>query len=52
MAAAAAGADGLILEGHNDPARARCDGMQSLTPEQFDRLMKKLTGLKAFLAEA
>ena len=52
LAAAAAGADGLILEVHNDPARARCDGMQSLTPEQFDRLMKKLTGLKAFLAEA
>ena len=52
LAAAAAGADGLILEVHNDPARARCDGMPSLTPEQFDRLMKKLTGLKASLAEA
>ena len=46
LAAAAAGADGLILEVHNDPARARCDGMQSLTPEQFDRLMKKLNTIR------
>jgi 3-deoxy-7-phosphoheptulonate synthase len=35
MAAAAAGADGLIIEVHNDPANALCDGTQSLTPEQF-----------------
>ncbi len=36
IAAAAAGADGLIIEVHNDPPRALCDGQQSLTPEEFD----------------
>ncbi len=35
VASAAAGADGLIIEVHNDPAHALCDGAQSLTPEQF-----------------
>ena len=35
MAAIAVGADGLIIEVHNDPAHALCDGAQSLTPEQF-----------------
>ncbi len=35
MAAAAAGADGLMIEVHNDPAHALCDGPQSLTPAQF-----------------
>ena len=38
MAAAAAGADGLIIEVHNDPQHALCDGAQSLTPEAFDEL--------------
>jgi 3-deoxy-7-phosphoheptulonate synthase len=38
MAAAAAGADGLIIEVHNDPANALCDGPQSITPEEFARL--------------
>ena len=33
LASAAAGADGLIIEVHNDPAHALCDGPQSLTPE-------------------
>ena len=42
LAAVAAGADGLIIEVHNDPQNAKCDGQQSLTPEHFDRLMKKL----------
>jgi 3-deoxy-7-phosphoheptulonate synthase len=36
LAAAACGANGLIIEVHNDPANALCDGAQSLTPEQFD----------------
>ncbi len=36
LAAAACGADGLIIEVHNDPARALCDGPQSLRPEQFE----------------
>ena len=35
MAAAACGADGLIIEVHNDPPHALCDGAQSLLPEQF-----------------
>ena len=35
LAAAAAGADGLMIEVHNDPKNALCDGAQSLTPEQF-----------------
>ncbi len=35
LAAIAAGADGLIIEVHNDPAHALCDGAQSLTPEAF-----------------
>ena len=42
MAAVAAGADGLIIEVHNDPARALCDGAQSVTPAQFDGIMDKL----------
>ena len=39
MAAAACGADGLMIEVHNDPKKALCDGPQSLTPEQFDEVM-------------
>jgi len=35
LAAVACGADGLIIEVHNDPGNAACDGAQSLTPEQF-----------------
>ena len=42
LAAAACGADGLMIEVHNDPAHARCDGAQSLTPEQFDKLAKQV----------
>jgi 3-deoxy-7-phosphoheptulonate synthase len=41
-AAVAAGADGLIVEVHNDPDRALSDGAQSLFPSQFDRLMAEL----------
>ena len=41
-AAIAAGADGLIIEVHNDPPHAKCDGQQSLTPENFGRLMGKV----------
>lgn len=40
--AVATGADGLIIEVHSDPANARSDGEQSLKPEKFDLLMKKL----------
>jgi len=45
LAAVAAGADGLIIEVHNDPANAKCDGQQSLTPEHFERLMGKVSAL-------
>ena len=38
-AAVAAGPDGLMIEVHNNPAKAKCDGAQSLTPDQFDELM-------------
>lgn len=40
MAAAAAGADGLMIEVHNNPSKALCDGAQSLTPAQFDDVAK------------
>lgn len=42
LAAAVCGADGLIVEVHNDPQNAACDGQQSLTPEAFDNLAKKV----------
>jgi hypothetical protein len=41
-AAVAAGADGLIIEVHNNPEKALSDGPQSLYPDQFDRLMGEL----------
>jgi 3-deoxy-7-phosphoheptulonate synthase len=41
-AAVAAGADGLLIEVHNDPEKALSDGAQSLYPQQFDRLMSEL----------
>lgn len=44
-AAIAAGADGLIIEVHNDPPHAKCDGQQSLTPQSFALLMEKLRAL-------
>ena len=49
--ALAAGADGLMIEVHNDPPHARSDGPQSLTPAQFDRLAGSLFRLKKALAE-
>jgi 3-deoxy-7-phosphoheptulonate synthase len=41
-AALAAGADGLLIEVHNDPDKALSDGAQSLFPDQFEQLMKEL----------
>ncbi len=41
-AAIAAGADGIMIEVHNDPEHAKCDGAQSITPQMFDDIMKKL----------
>ena len=49
MGAVATGCDGLLIEVHNDPAHALCDGPQSLKPEQFDALAKKLLRLKEFV---
>ena len=43
LAAAASRADGLMVEVHNDPAHALCDGAQSLTPAQFEGLMSQVT---------
>ena len=44
-AAIAAGADGLIIEVHNDPPHALCDGAQSILPAEFDQLMQELRPL-------
>jgi 3-deoxy-7-phosphoheptulonate synthase len=41
-AAVAVGADGLMIEVHNDPENAKCDGQQSIKPERFESLMKDL----------
>jgi len=41
-AAIAAGADGIMVEVHNDPDNALCDGAQSITPQMFDHLMNSL----------
>ena len=49
--AVAAGCDGLLIEVHNDPAHALCDGPQSLTPAAFDGLARKLIALHAFCQE-
>ena len=51
LAAAAAGADGLMIEVHNDPIHALCDGAQSLTPEQFDRVAKRVGKVREAVAE-
>ena len=44
-AAIAVGADGLLVEVHNNPECALCDGAQSLRPEHFARLMGELKGI-------
>lgn len=44
-AAVAVGADGLLIEVHNDPEHALCDGAQSLRPERFAKLMGELQGI-------
>ena len=51
MAAVAAGADGLIIEVHNDPPHAKCDGQQCLTPAQFSSLMGKVSALTDMLGK-
>lgn len=49
MAAVAAGADGLIIEVHNNPQKALCDGAQSLTPKHFSDCMEKCTQIASVL---
>ena len=49
VAAAAAGADGIMVEVHNNPACAMCDGAQSLTPEQFKELNEKVQKVREVL---
>jgi 3-deoxy-7-phosphoheptulonate synthase len=51
LSAAAAGADGLMIEVHNDPQRALCDGPQSVTPEQFSKIAEKVRRVREALAE-
>ena len=46
LAAAACGADGLIIEVHNDPMHALCDGAQSLRPEQYAQLAEKVRAVR------
>ncbi|OAV41381.1 phospho-2-dehydro-3-deoxyheptonate aldolase AroF [Clostridium saccharobutylicum DSM 13864] len=46
-AAIAVGADGLIIEVHNDPANALCDGPQSIKPNKFAKLMEELKVIAA-----
>ncbi len=46
MAATACGTDGLIIEVHNDPPHALCDGKQSLRPEEYAQLVKKVNGIR------
>ena len=46
MAAAAAGADGLMIEVHNKPEEALCDGKQSLTPAQFAKLAERVRKIR------
>ena len=50
LAATAAGADGLIIEVHNDPIHALCDGAQSLRPEEFDKLAAKVRSIREVVA--
>jgi 3-deoxy-7-phosphoheptulonate synthase len=42
LAAAAAGSDGIMVEVHNNPSCALCDGSQSLTPAQFAKLNERI----------
>ena len=50
LAATAGGADGLIIEVHNDPIHALCDGAQSLRPEEFAALAEKVRAIREVIA--
>ena len=51
LAATAGGADGLIIEVHNDPMHALCDGAQSLRPEEYAELSKKIRSIREVIAK-
>ena len=51
LGAVAVGADGLMVEVHNDPPRAKCDGAQSLTPDAFDDLTASLAAIRPGLLD-
>ena len=51
LASVASGADGLIIEVHNDPLNAMCDGAQSITPEQFALLAEKIRKIREVVTE-
>ncbi len=51
MAATACGADGLMIEVHNDPPHALCDGAQSLTPEQFADVVRRVRAIREVVQE-
>ena len=51
LAAAACGSDGLIIEVHNDPIHALCDGAQSLRPEQYDDLAKAVRRVREAVSQ-
>ena len=49
LAAVAAGADGLMIEVHNDPAHALCDGPQALTPPQFSQVVREAKAIRSVM---
>lgn len=51
LAGAASGADGLIIEVHNDPMHALCDGAQSLRPEEYAALAEKVRGIREVITK-
>ena len=50
LASTGGGADGLMIEVHNDPSKALCDGPQALRPEQFESLTKEIFALREIVA--
>lgn len=51
MAATAAGADGLMIEVHHDPKHALCDGAQSLTPDEFADVVRRVKVIRSVVEE-
>lgn len=51
LAAVAAGADGIMIEVHNDPAHALCDGPQALRPEEFAKVVKEANAIREIMTK-